>query len=83
MSDLTSLSKEDLLLLVPQQQEMISHLLNQIEDLKREIDRLKGGGKPRPTSPDWTNFPLAKGGTEGCSVVSAAPPSELPYPMNT
>ncbi|MCX6382445.1 MAG: IS66 family transposase zinc-finger binding domain-containing protein, partial [Armatimonadetes bacterium] len=30
---------------------MISFLLKQ--DLKAEIDRLKGGGKPRSTSPDW------------------------------
>lgn len=53
MADMTSLSKEELLLLVTQQQEMIALLLKQIEELKAEIERLKGGGKTKTPPPDW------------------------------
>ncbi len=53
MADMTSLSKEELLLLVTQQQETIALLLKQVEELKAEIARLKGGGKTKTPPPDW------------------------------
>ena len=53
MADLTSLSKEELIALIEQQSQLIVLLQKQVEELKAEIALLKGGGKSRPSAPDW------------------------------